>query len=1361
MKQSITPSYTFSPGAAGVGTVDLYGISGFNVKKLYAIINIDKNQIIYVVGQSQYGLTNLSGTVLTLAYNTSSMSGSDKLLIIYDVVGQNLMANSAPVVIASDQTAIPVTGTLNANITTAAGTDVLGSTIFASKYNQIEVNFESTLDTNLITNTISGGGSVTQTNGHTLYSTSTATTSSAKGISVQTVEYRPANEIYAYFTAAFTTPTSANSYQRIGIYDTNNGFFIGYNGTTFGLTKRTSGSDTFIPISSFNNDLLDGNSNSNFKRNGTPEAINLTFSNLFRIRFAWLGSGSILFDVFSPDGTWINFHTIKQPNSSLNPSVANPNLPMTVDVSKTSADATLLTIYTACWAAGTTSNLDNINAIITDYTLAALNRSVITGRTTGGGGGYVNVKVTPSGALTTALGDISGVVGQNTMANSLPVTIASNQSAVPVSQSGTWNINNIAGTVSLPTGASTSALQTTGNTSLSAIQTSTASLDTKLPSKGKTVSANSLTVVLATDQANLPVIASPGSIISTPTANNLASLNSTVTYILNSGGSYYLTITNGPAATTAWVGTITFQYSLDNISWFSLATNPIASPASSAQTSTTTANGLYLINPALLNITSATSQQIYVRANMTSYTSGTAYAFVTPANVPNTRVLLPWVYSVTAGNTLSGPIDVSGFSEVDIQISAVTTTVLTAQGTNDPTLTTWVSLPVQDLALNNNAGALTMTAASTYRVMPNGFKWMRIQVTTTGTVLTVQGVVGTLGQPLQLTGYGNSVNVSNISAITGALAAGANTIGAVNENTLYQVAEQASAAITATTTSATKTVTQGVAVSLNVAVTVTSGTGQTYDFSVQSSTDNVNWNTVYQMPRITAVGFYQTPALKLDGSYFRYVETIGGTTPSFTRTISSTRSTANGIYERNIIDRTINPATTNSASAALYCDGYAAYTMIVNQGAGGSAVTFALDGSDDNINWVQGLTQVTGVTGGSTPVSTNYSGSQFRYIRARVVTGVVSATISYVTLVASHQTVANNVTATISGTPNVAVTSLPSLPAGANAIGSVSVSNFPATQTVTGTVNAAQSGTWNVGLNAGSNAIGTVGVTSLPSLPAGANAIGSVSVSNFPSTQNVAITSSVEVEVKNDSGNPLPVSGSVSVSNFPATQPVSGTVTANAGTGNFTVVQATAANLNATVTGTVGASQSGTWNINNISGTVSLPTGAATSANQSTANASLASIDSKLTSPLAIQGGNSTAVKVDGSATTQPVSGTITANAGSGNFTVVQATGTNLHTVVDSGNVTATISGTPNVAVTSLPSIPAGSNLIGSVSVNGTANVLQTNTLVPYNYDNIAATYPTTTQEVYVYKTGLTTVATITVNYTDASKNSISSVVRT
>lgn len=57
---------------------------------------------------------------------------------------------------------------------------------------------------------------------------------------------------------------------------------------------------------------------------------------------------------------------------------------------------------------------------------------------------------------------------------------------------------------------------------------------------------------------------------------------------------------------------------------------------------------------------------------------------------------------------------------------------------------------------------------------------------------------------------------------------------------------------------------------------------------------------------------------------------------------------------------------------------------------------------------------------------------------------------------------------------------------------------------------------------------------------------------------------------------------------------------------SVTAAQATAASLNATVVGTgtftVQAQESGTWNITNISGTVSLPTGAATSANQTNAS---------------------------------------------------------------------------------------------------------------------------------------------------------------
>ena len=67
----------------------------------------------------------------------------------------------------------------------------------------------------------------------------------------------------------------------------------------------------------------------------------------------------------------------------------------------------------------------------------------------------------------------------------------------------------------------------------------------------------------------------------------------------------------------------------------------------------------------------------------------------------------------------------------------------------------------------------------------------------------------------------------------------------------------------------------------------------------------------------------------------------------------------------------------------------------------------------------------------------------------------------------------------------------------------------------------------------------------------------------------------------------------------------------------------------------VQAAQSGTWNITNISGTVSLPTGAATAAKQP----ALGTAGSASADVITVQGiASMTALKVDGSAVTQPVS---------------------------------------------------------------------------------------------------------------------------
>ena len=298
---------------------------------------------------------------------------------------------------------------------------------------------------------------------------------------------------------------------------------------------------------------------------------------------------------------------------------------------------------------------------------------------------------------------------------------------------------------------STSALQTSANSSLSTIATNTG----RIPSLGQQLSSSSTSTVVASDQPVIPVTASFPGIVNYPATSSIAALNGTVQWTAQSGGGYLLTLTNGPAATTAWSGTITFQYSLNNSTWNTLTVVPLSTPAASV--TTTTANGLWFVPPIVATGTS--SQLIYIRVNMTAYTSGTVYASLANADKPNSKVLLPWTYTVTSGQNVLNAIDASGVQSISVQISAITTTVLTAQGSNDPTFATYVALPAI-IPTTQSASVGTMSTAATYRFSPQGYKYVRIQVSTTGTVLSIQGITATLGQDILTQSFGNDIGVN-------------------------------------------------------------------------------------------------------------------------------------------------------------------------------------------------------------------------------------------------------------------------------------------------------------------------------------------------------------------------------------------------------------------------------------------------------------------------------------------------------------------------------------------------------------------------------------------------------------------------
>ena len=278
--------------------------------------------------------------------------------------------------------------------------DSFGHIVAGAINNQIDIQWYLSDGSvgDLVTETNANGGTATATNGMATFAATTTAGSQAKGVTAESVTYTAGAELYAIFTAAFTGTGSGTSYHRIGLYDTNNGFFIGYEAGTFGTVIRKGGSDTQTAKASWNVDTLTGAATSKFTRGGTPEAVDLTKLNVWRIRFGWVGSAPIKYEIMSPDGEWVLFHEIRQPNVAALPSINTAALPFTCDVNSGNSGAAL-SILTNCWCAGTTAKLGKLSATLKQTDYAELTRSVITGWSTAGGGAFVNVKVNTSGAM--------------------------------------------------------------------------------------------------------------------------------------------------------------------------------------------------------------------------------------------------------------------------------------------------------------------------------------------------------------------------------------------------------------------------------------------------------------------------------------------------------------------------------------------------------------------------------------------------------------------------------------------------------------------------------------------------------------------------------------------------------------------------------------------------------------------------------------------------------------------------------------------------------------------------------------------------------------------------------------------------
>lgn len=204
--------------------------------------------------------------------------------------------------------------------------------------------------------------------------------------------------------------------------------------------------------------------------------------------------------------------------------------------------------------------------------------------------------------------------------------------------------------------------------------------------------------------------------------------------------------------------------------------------------------------------------------------------------------------------------------------------------------------------------------------------------------------------------------------------------------------------------------------------------------------------------------------------------------------------------------------------------------------------------------------------------------------------------------------------------------------------------------------------------------------------------------------------------------------------------------------------------------GTWSVAQSGTWNITNITGTITLPTGAATAAKQpALGTAGTASSD-----VITVQGITAmTPLKVDGSGVTQPVSGTVTVQQATASNLKVDLSGTAANATaikVDGSAVTQPVSyattghGTATGALrvelptdgTGVVGLNSGTNAIGKTWISYQTIKALTNASVSASSsgDNTIVA-GTAAQTVRVFKLVLVAASAVSVTIKDGAGSSL------
>jgi len=172
-----------------------------------------------------------------------------------------------------------------------------------------------------VTVTEVNGGTVTQADNMAILGTSTTTASQAILASKKLLPFRAGQGVLARFAAVFTAGIAdATSRQWIGVGDTDDGFFFGFDADDFAVTYRTDGAPTIVDQTAWNVDVMDGSGSAS---NPSGMTLDPTKGNLYQVSYG-SGFGAVNFSIESDStGDMVLVHVLEYGNTAIVPSTYN------------------------------------------------------------------------------------------------------------------------------------------------------------------------------------------------------------------------------------------------------------------------------------------------------------------------------------------------------------------------------------------------------------------------------------------------------------------------------------------------------------------------------------------------------------------------------------------------------------------------------------------------------------------------------------------------------------------------------------------------------------------------------------------------------------------------------------------------------------------------------------------------------------------------------------------------------------------------------------------------------------------------------------------------------------------------------